>query len=34
MNISSFMRFTSIVTACDGFMYIVPYENMVHYMID
>ena len=34
MNISSFMRFTSIVTACDGFMYIVLYENMAHCMID
>ena len=34
MNISSFMRFTSIVTACDGFMYIVLYENIAHGMTD
>ena len=34
MNISSFMRFTSIVTACNEFMHIVLYENIAHYMID
>ena len=34
MNISSFMRFTSIVTACNKFTYIVLYENIAHGMID
>ena len=34
MNISSFTRFTSIVTACNEFMYIVLYENMAHCVID
>ena len=34
MNISGFMRFTSIVTACDESVYIVLYENMAHCMID
>ncbi len=34
MNISSFMGFTSIVTACNEFTYIVLYENMAHCMID
>lgn len=34
MNISSFTRFTSIVTARNGFMYIVLYENMAHCVTD
>lgn len=34
MNINSFMRFTSIVTACNGFMYIILYENIAHCVID
>lgn len=34
MNISGFTRFTSIVTACNGFMYIVLYENMAHCVTD
>lgn len=34
MDISTFTRFTSIVTACKGFMYIVLYENMAHCMTD
>ena len=34
MNISRFTRFTSIVTARNGFMYIVLYENIAHGMID
>ena len=34
MSISSYMRFTSIVTACNEFVYIVLYENIAHGMTD